>query len=591
MGRKALAAAFDMDGAFNDISLSLLSGSNEKQVTSEIDRLLERYGGLGAYGRTEQVSNPFISDEIAQNRVSGIVVPSIFLGVAAFLINMVLSRLVHTQREQIAVLKAFGYRGWDLSAHYTKLAVAASLAGMATGTVVGIWWGGKIGEIYGQFYRFPLIRFEPRPDVVGLAIFVSGGAAVLGAIGAARKAGRLPPAEAMQPEPPASFRRGVVERIGLAHLLSPGARIIARNLERGWVRAGLSILGIALAVAILVVGHYFEDAIRVMADSQFRHAQRDDVTIVFNDPQPGRARYEVAHLPGVLLSEPFRTVPARLRSGHRTRRVGLFGINSGGQLRRLVDKDLRIVHIPDDGIVLTAKLGEILGVNAGDEITVEILEGERPVRRVIVAGLVDELIGMGAYLDIRALNRLMREDNTISGAFLRIDSSVSPELYSVLKSVPSIGGVSFRKAALASFEDTPARSIGIFTAVLIAFAGAIAFAMVYNAARISLSERGRELASLRVLGFTRPEVTSMLLGEQIILVLLAIPSGLAIGYWICHLITLAYQWELFRLPLVLGRETYAFAIMVIAISAIISALVVRRRIYRLDLIAVLKTRE
>ena len=395
----------------------------------------------------------------------------------------------------------------------------------------------------------------------------------------------------MQPEPPASFRRGVVERIGLAHLLSPAVRIIARNLERGWVRAGLSIMGIALAVAILVVGHYFEDAIRVMADSQFRHAQRDDVTIVFNDPQPGRARYEVAHLPGVLHSEPFRTVPARLRSGHRTRRVGLFGIDSGAQLRRLVDKDLRIVHIPDDGIVLTAKLGEILGVNAGDEITVEILEGERPVRRVIVAGLVDELIGMGAYLDIRALNRLMREDNTISGAFLRIDSSVSPELYSILKSVPSIGGVSFRKAALASFEDTLARSIGIFTAVLIAFAGAIAFAMVYNAARISLSERGRELASLRVLGFTRPEVTSMLLGEQIILVLLAIPSGLAIGYWICHLITLAYQWELFRLPLVLGRETYAFAIMVIAISAIISALVVRRRIYRLDLIAVLKTRE
>ena len=261
-------------------------------------------------------------------------------------------------------------------------------------------------------------------------------------------------------------------------------------------------LGIAFAVAILLVGRFFVDAILRIADVQFRHVQRENLTVVFNTPRPSAVRYELAHLPGVLGLETFRSVPARLRAGYRSRRAVILGLEREGELRRLVGVD-RVTPIPADGVVLTAKLAEILRIGPGDTLTVEVLEGSRPVRRVPVAGVVAELLGLSAYMDVGALNRLMMEGNTLSGAFLRVDPRAADSLYGRLKRLPAVAGVSSRDAALTSFEATLARSIGVMTAILVGFAGALAVAMVYNAARIALSERGRELASLRVLGFTR----------------------------------------------------------------------------------------
>jgi putative ABC transport system permease protein len=163
--------------------------------------------------------------------------------------------------------------------------------------------------------------------------------------------------------------------------------------------------------------------------------------------------------------------------------------------------------VPPTGVVLTTKLAEILGVAPGERVTVEVLEGAGPVRSVPVAGLVDELVGLSAYMDVHALNRLMREGDTVSGALLAVDALAAPRLYAELKRMPAVSGVNIRAAALRSFEATLAKSMGIFTTVLVVFACVIAGAMIYNAARIALSERGRELASLRVLGFTRDEVT------------------------------------------------------------------------------------
>jgi putative ABC transport system permease protein len=293
----------------------------------------------------------------------------------------------------------------------------------------------------------------------------------------------------------------------------------------------------------------------------------------------------------VCSSDLFRVVPARLRFAHRTRRIGLTGLEPGSEMHRLIDQHLETIAVPPEGVVLTTKLAEILDVGPGDTLTVEVLEGARPVRRVVVAGLVDELIGLSAYMDLRALNRLMREGPTVSGALLAVDPLVAPRLYADLKRMPAVGAITVREAALASFEATLAQSMGIFTTVLVVFACVIAVAMVYNAARIALSERGRELASLRVLGFTRGEITIMLLGEQALLTVLAIPLGFIIGYRICALIAGAYQWELFRLPLVVSVQTYGFALWVVLAAALFSGLVVRRRLDRLDLVEVLKTRE
>jgi putative ABC transport system permease protein len=592
MSRDALGPAFNMEGAFNDVALQLSPGANESEVIEKLDALLEDYGALGAYGRADQTSHHFISNEIAELQVTSTFIPAVFLGVTAFLIHLTLSRLVATQRDQIAVLKAFGYNNLAIGLHYLKLAFAATLGGVAVGIVAGWWFGYSITALYTEYFHFPVLRYAPGAGVVLTAVAISLVSSGVGALAAVRRAVSLPPAEAMRPEPPARFRAGFIERFGLNHFLSPAARIIFRNLARRPVKAFLTVLGISLSVALLVTGFYlYYDAISRVVDVVFRTVYREDVSVVFNEPRPASVRHDITHLPGVMRAEAHRYVPARLRFGHRMRRLALTGMESGAELWRVVDADYHVHEPPPDGVALTTKLAEWLGVKPGDTLTVEAMEGARPVRRLTVAGTIDDLVGMSAYMDIRALNRLMREDSSVSGLHLMVDENALPALYATLKKTPAVRSVVVPGAMLANFNKTIARTMGTNTAVLIFFACAIAFGVVYNSARIALSEHGRELASLRVLGFTEREVTAMLLGEQALLAALAIPLGCALGWGLSWLITWAIDTELMRLPLVVSGRTYARASIIVVIATFLSGLLVIRRLRRLDLIEVLKTRE
>lgn len=592
MSREALGPAFNMRGAFNDVSLTLAPGAVEADVIQRVDALLAEYGGLGAYNRADQVSNRFLENEIAELQVTGTFIPAIFLAVTAFLIHLVLSRMVATQRQEIAVLKAFGYGNYAIGFHYLKLAFVVILGGVALGIGVGWYFGFKITELYMEFFRFPVLSFQPSRAVIISSILISLGAASLGALAAVRRAVGLPPAEAMRPEPPARFRAGFIERLGFHRLVPTSVRIILRNLERRPGKALVSVFGIALAVGLLVVGFFlYYDTIERIIEVQFDEVQREDVSVVFNEPRAAEVRHDLAHLPGVMRVEPYRAVAARLRFEHRTRRTALLGLERSSDLRRIVSKDFQSVTLPEDGLVLTTKLAEILGVKPGQSITVEVLEGERPVRDVQVVGTVDELIGLSAYMNRRALNRLMQEGESSSGAFLMVDSPAIDELYVQLKQTPAVSAVSIPEVALASFNETIAKTMNISTVILIGFAVIIAFGMVYNGARIALSERGHELASLRVLGFTQGEIGFMLLGEQALLTLIAIPVGLAFGYGIAGLITVAIDTELVRFPLVVSAKTYVLAFLVVALSAFLSGYLVRWRLRHLDLVAVLKTRE
>lgn len=591
MNREALATAFDLKGAFNDVALSLMPGASEDEVIFRLDQLLEPYGGLGAYGRDTQVSHQLLDSEIQGLAAAAVAVPLIFLGIAAFLLNLVLARLVSTQREQIAVLKAFGYDNLAVGFHYLKLVLVITLGGAAVGTALGIWLGSLITQVYTRYFQFPVLQYRVEPTLLLTAIGVSGAAAVLGTITAVRQAVSLPPAEAMRPEPPATFRATLLERLGLQRLLSPVGQIILRNLERRIVQTGLAVLGISAAVAILVIGRYFEDATQYIVELQFRQIQREDVTLVFNQPLSSSARYDLTQLPGVLRSEPYRSVPARLRFQHRTYLSGITGLEPQGELRRILDENLQPVMLPESGVVLTASLADKIGITVGDRLTLEILEGERPTRQVPVVGVVEELIGQGAYMDIAALNALMREGQTISGAYLAVDSNYLDQLYDQLKETPAVASVALRDRLIAKFNEQITVSFAVMTSVLVVFAAVIAFGVVYNIARIALSERSRELATLRIIGFTQGEIAVILLGEQAIVTALAIPLGCAMGYGLAALISAAYDSEIFRLPLVVSPSSYVYAFVVITLTAIGSGWLIRRQLNQLDLIAVLKTRE
>jgi putative ABC transport system permease protein len=445
--------------------------------------------------------------------------------------------------------------------------------------------------LYTRFYRFPVFGFQFDTAVVGLAFLVSAAAAVLGTVAAVRRAVRLPPAEAMRPEPPAVYRPTLMDRAGLSDFLPQAARMIFRELERKPIKALTSCFGISMAVAILVLGSFTIDAIDYIVDFQFYLSQRQDLIVTFNEPASAPAVYELQHLPGVLKCEPVRSAPTRFSFGHRSRRVAIVGLPARTQLFRLFDDRERLVTVPEEGLLLSSKLAELLHVRLGDTIRVEVLEGEQPVREVPVTALVTEYGGTNAYMDLRALHRLLREGDTVAGAFLMVDPRRLNELYTALKNTPKVAGVTVREASVRSFRDTIAENLGRIRLFNVMFASVIAFGVVYNSARISLAERSRDLATLRVIGFTRAEISAILLGELAVLTVAAIPAGLVLGFLFAAWATLGLDTEVYRIPLVVARSTYGFAASVVVVAAVISGLMVRQRVDHLDLIAVLKTRE
>jgi putative ABC transport system permease protein len=591
MHRTALEAAAAMEGGFNELSVKLSPGASEGAVIEAVDRLLEPYGGIGAYGRATHQSHEAVIGELDQNRVTGTIIPAIFLGVAAFLLNIVLGRLVGTQREQIAVLKAFGYTDVDVGRHYLRFALVAVLAGAALGTATGVWFGGALTQLYGQFFRFPELHYVIDWPLILFAAGISVAAAAVGALGAVRRAVRLPPAEAMRPEAPGAFRAGPLERCGVATWLSASGRMILRSVERRPVRSLLAALGVAMSVAILVVSMFFYDAVAHMLEVQFRQIQREDLAVYFNSPKVQSVRYDLATLEGVSQVELFRTVPVRLSTGHVQRSTVLTGLEPDGSLRRVIDQKRGPMQLPPDGVLLGDKLARILGVRPGDTVHARVLEGHRVSRSFVVAGTVDEMFGINAYMRYAELHDLLGEAPLASGAFLAVAAEDLPALNDRVKRLPAVVSAYSPAALRRTFEQQMSENLMVSVTFLVVLAGILAVGIIYNGARIGLSERGRELASLRVLGFTRHEVSVLLLGEQGLITALAIPLGWIIGFGMGAMILGMFDMERYRIPLVVSERTYAFSAIVVIVSAILAGFVLRRRLDRMDLIEVLKTRE
>ncbi len=592
MERRALAAAFDMEGGFNDVALTLMPGIEPDAVIEQLDALLRPYGGWGAIPRDLQLSHWSVENELKGLQGAGIAVPAIFLAVAAFLLHVVLRRIVAVQREQIATLKALGYPNRSIAMHYTGWALAISLLGTLVGTVCGALLGRGMLSMYNQYFRFPELEHQLEPSVVAGAVTIGFVAAVFGANSAVRQAVRLQPAEAMRPEPPAKYKVSLAERFGLQRLLSQPARIVLRNIERQPGRSLIAIGGIGCSLAILIVGTFSIDSLDLMMDVQFRFAQRQDVQVSFAEPVSPSGFFALQRLPGVIAAEPLRNAPVRLRAGAQSRQLAITGLPALGQLYRVIDvESRRQVALPPDGIVLSERLAQVLGLAPGDEVTVEVLVGRRAVRDIPVIGTVREYMGMAAYMEIDALRRLLGEGSTLSGGYLTVDSAYLPALFREIKSTPAIAGSTLKGAALEAFTETFAENLGIMIFFNVLFASIIAFGVVYNAARVSLAERSRELASLRVMGFTRAEISAILLGELGILTLLALPVGMVLGYGLSTVLVTALETELYAIPFAAEPRTYAWCSLAVLGAAAVSGLLVRRKLDHLDLLGVLKARE
>jgi putative ABC transport system permease protein len=587
---EALAAAYDMNGAFNRVAFKLAPGARERAVIAEVQAVLKPYGALEVHGRAQQTSHTMLDNEIQQQQVLGTLLPSIFLGVAAFLLNVVVSRLVATQREQIAALKALGYTNRAIAWHYLGLVMAIVALGLVLGLALGKELGVLLTGLYGEFFRFPSFTHRLAPSLVLTGLGLTVATAVAGTLNAILATVRLTPAEAMRPPAPGHFRRTLLERLGIVRV-STTVRMILRQMERRPWRTTLSVAGVAAAVAIVILGNFFRDAIDYIVDSQFTRAMRNDVAVWTFEPLSERGRAELLRLPGVKAAESNRYVMVNLINGHRKERVQIRGYATAAELYRVVDLHNQVLPLVGDGLVLTDRLAHKLALNVGDIVHAEVLEGRARLLSLRVERLVPEMMGLNAYMRREALNRVLGEGDIANGFVLALDPGAEAGLLEATRAMPKVAGAFSKAGMLRNMQEVSARNIRIMSTVLTAFAAVIAVGVVYNNARIALAERTWELASLRVLGFTRAEVSAVLLGEMALSIALALPLGMVLGWGLVHLLATSMASDQFDFPVVLQPRTYVWAALCVVLAAVASAAVVRRRIDGLDMVAALKTRD
>lgn len=591
MERSALAAAFQLEGSFNDVTLRLTPGASELAVQAELERLLAPYGCDSVQGRKEQVSARILKGELDQLAILSGMIPVIFLGVAAFLVNLVLGRMIRLQRHELATLKAVGYTNAVIRRHYLGIVVVVMVPGLALGALGGVALGSFLMQAYSVVFRLPNLAFQLEPSLLLAAIVVSACSAAAGALLAIRAAVRLPPAEAMRPPAPARYRRGIWEGAGVATLLGPTAMMVLREVMRRPLRTLASSLGIAGAVGLLILGRFGMDSISYYFETVFRREHRQDLSVIFTHPIAPRAAGELLRFPGVLAAEGVRAVPVRASFEQRKRDVVLLGLPDKASLQRLMTRRGQSQPQPAHGVVLTKTLAEVLGLTLGDRVDLDVREGERRRVRPLVTGLLDESSGMQIYASRKLVAELSGDVGAVSSVLLRVEPEHLEDVERRLRRSPQILDISDTRSEVQRLREMNASFMDIWTLVSVALSASVIFGVNYNNARIALSARSRDLASLRVLGYSRREVGRVLLGSLALEVGLAIPLGLVLGrIWAVQFMS-TVDVETFRFWTVISARTYLFAAVVALASAVASALWVRRALDKLDLIAVLKTRE
>lgn len=591
MSEKALASAYNLDGAFSSVAVKLLRNASESEVAKRLDVLLDPYGGQAAYGRKDLPSHAWGEHGLDMLRNMSRTMPTIFLLVSAFLFNQWLNRMVVLEREQIGLLKALGYRNGTIAAHYLKFVIVLVAVGTFIGSVAGTWLGVFFTRMYGGLLSFPFLVFVKETDVYVLGGLLSALAGFAGAAQALRAVVALPPAVAMQPPAPPRFRRILPTRFSLSKLISQPMMIMLRNISHHWFRAALTVIGMALAPAIIIVSLFLQDTVEDLINITYFVASRQDATLSFTEKRPRNVVEQVAHLPGVLTVEPYREVPVRIRNGSIERRIVISGRPRDADLRRIIDVNLRAVTLPESGLAISAWLAKILGVSVGDFVEVDLLEGQHRTVSLLVSDLVEDFFGIQGMMDLESLGRLMREAPAVTSVSLAVDMNKADLLYDAVKSMPAVSSMGIQQFSLANYRTLLAPIQTNMAMIYAGFAVIIAFGVVYSSARISLSERARELASLRVLGFTAGEVFFIFLIELGLLTLLAQPLGWGFGYLLSGLLKTQVSGEVMRGRLIVEHSSYALASGIVIIAALFSAFVVRQRIKQLDLVAVLKTRD
>lgn len=591
MPERALSGLLGRTGAFDNLAIMLRPGFRAEPVIEELDRLLEPYGSWGAHDRDTQTSHSFVEGEITQLQVLAYILPPIFLGITVFLVNMVMGRIVKLERTEIGLLKALGYSKLTIAMHYVLLAGLVAAVGVGLGWIAGSWLSYGLARLYAQFFDFPYLVYNVSWWPYVASGLIGFAAASAGAVNAAMKAASLSPATAMQPPAPPRYERNWFDRAMVALRLSQPSMMIVRSIVRWPLRAAFSVLGMALAVSILVASNFFPDALDEIIDTAFWQSNRQHAMLYFNNAVPETALEEARRLPGVVQAEGQQYFSAILRHEHREKQTPIEARRPDADLSRVVDTDGQIINAPPDGIMLSERLAEQLGLGVGDLVEIEFLGSQQGTYEIPVTRLVTQYFGLGAYMDQETLDRMFQQAPQVSVINLTLDASQRDAFEAALSDVPMLAGSMMMDENRRSFEDTISQNVLVTTTTYLLLGALITFGVAYNGARIQLSERARELASLRILGFTRGEVAYILIGEIMLLAVVAQPLGWVLGWFFAKSMVEGFSSDLYAIPLILNPDTFASASLAVLAAAFASVLLVARRLGRLNLVSVMKTRE
>ncbi len=591
MAEAAVAAAFDMEGAFSEVTLKLTPDASEPAVIAALDRLLDPYGGTGAVGRDGQISHAFLQGELDQLAAIGVILPPVFLLVSAFLVNMVLGRLIALERLQIGLLKAVGYSTGAVALHYLKMSIGIGVIGVLVGWAAGAWLAQGTANLYAEYFRFPYLVYRPDPASFALSGALGIATVLVGALRAVWASVRLAPAVAMSPPAPPRYSRGLADAIGRLLRLRQTTMMILRSVIRWPGRAAVTVFGVMAATSVMVSSLFTFDAMEVMLDDFFHNANRAQMTVMLAQAQGTRVIEDARALPGVLQAEGHSSVPVRLRHGPREQTIRLEAQDGRAQLIRVIAAGGGAVQVPPAGLALPATLAADWGLRAGDTVEMELLVPPRETHLMPITALTRQSMGQDLHISAEALHRLMRQAPTVNRLNLMIDRNALPDLYAALKTTPAVAGVMLWDETRERFTAEIQNNLWTMVLIYSVLGTLITVGVVYNAARIQLSERAHELASLRVLGFGRGEVAWVLMGELMLLTLVAIPFGWLAGYGFAAAVTAGLSTEFVSIPLVVTKNTYGLATLVVLAAALASALAVRRRLDRIDLVSALKAKE
>lgn len=585
-------AIFDLKGSVNNISIKVKSGSDVDEVKDDVKKLLKNYGVKSSIDRKQQTSTMMVDAEIKKLQSTGGSFPVIFFMVASVIIYIMMGRMVENQRIQIGVMKALGFTNVQVLIYYMSYSTIIAVSGSLIGSILGTYMGFSITKLLNQYFNLPLSNTQIYGEFVIPAFLLTLIFCLFAGYNSCKIIFKIMPSEAMREKSPISGKKIVVEKVDFIwRNINKLERIIMRNLFRYKRRVLLTSLGVIFSSAILLVAFSMNDSVNFMIKQQYGSIQNYDIKVKFSKLLSINDLSTIKDIQHVVEFEPILETGIELSNGWKSKEVGFTALTQNPKMYKVEDKSGNSVTLPQNGLLISEKLANILGIKVNDSVNVKFFFPEKEEKKMVVKGIVVQYLGLSTYTSMNNLNSVLGEGVIANSAVLKLESSAfENEVKNKLKDMPGVSSVESKadsSNALTKNMEAMKSTIGM----LIMLSATLLIAVLYNIATINIFERQRELATLKVLGFNNKEVKKLIFNENYIISIFGIIIGLPLGTWLGGYLIEASSTDAYSIPYVVEFKSYVITIILTLIFTVITNMALMRKIKAINMLEVLKNKE